>query len=135
MITHDHATERARLVLPNVLYTFTLQGGNEFQGRFTQTMIRMNPSHMNGKPLDIAVNTILSIQRVNDPGWLISQRRKHLLFELSGGAKIAGNPDDTVCLVDIVITQDGKVKSILKDCQVEYENILEVKQVTEDARE
>ena len=122
----------ARSLLSNGLYTFILQGGNEFQGRFKRTTIRIKPTYMNGKPLDIAVNTILSIQRVNDQGWPISQKLKHFLFELTGFAKIAGIPNDKVCLVDIVIIEDGNVKSIFKDCQVEYKNILEVKQVMED---
>lgn len=127
MVKHKHTTERAKFVLLNLLYTFTLNGENTFQGCFKQPVIRMNPTYMNGKPLDIAVDTILSIQRVNDLGW---PKLKHFLFELNGGAKISGIPDDKVCMVNIVIIQDGKVKSILKDCSIEFENIQEVEKVT-----
>ena len=127
-----YATGKSKRRSPRMLYTFTLHDANTFHGRFTQSVIRVNPSYMNGKPLDIAVNTIVSIQRVNDPGWLISQRLKHFLFELSDGAKLSGIPDEKVCLVDIVILQDGKVTSILRECNIEFENIREVKQVAED---
>ena len=130
MIQAQHTIREPKQRLPTMLYRFTLHGGNTFYSRFTQPVIRLNPSYMNGKPLDIAVDTIISIQRVNDPGWLISQRLKHFLFELDGGVKLSGIPDEKVCLVDIMILQDGKVSSIFRDCRVEFENIREVKLVT-----
>jgi len=131
MLLQELTRNTVKLELPpNLLYTFTLHGGNEFHGRFKQSVIKARSAYMNGAPFDIAVDTILSIHRVDGPRWLLARRQRYFLFELGEGIKITGVPDEKACLVDIVILQGSSVTSILNDCKVEFENILKVKQVT-----
>jgi hypothetical protein len=105
----------------NGLYQFILKGDTEFQGQFNQAFIRVTPTSLNGIPVDLAVTMISKIQRVNDPGWLISRKLKYFVFELSDGTKIAGLPNCKVLSVSA---------PFIEDCKVEFENILEVVRLT-----
>lgn len=101
----------------NTLYKFTLKGDTGFQGQFSQRFIKVHPAYLNGKPIELAVAMITRIQRVNDPGWRISRKLMYFIFELTDGSKIAGLPNDKEFSVNTIFS---------KDCQVEFESILEV---------
>jgi hypothetical protein len=102
-------------------YKFLLKGDTEFQGQFNQASIKVNPTFLNGKPIELAVAMITKIQRVHDPGWLVSQKLMYFIFELTDGTKIAGLPEYNVLSVRM---------PFIDQCKVEFKNILQVEKVT-----
>ena len=101
-------------------FKFFLKGETQFQARFTQAEIHVNPSHLNGMPMNLAVTHIAKIERVNDPGWMVSRKLKHFLFELQDGTKIAGLPDSEILSVQL---------PYLEQCHIELENILSIERI------
>ncbi len=101
-------------------YKFTLTGDTGFQGQFSQAFIKVQPAHLNGKPIDLAIAMIARIQRVNNPGWIVSQKFMYFVFELNDGSRIAGLPNNKECSVTTIFSGN---------CEVEFENILEVEKV------
>ena len=104
----------------NMLYKFILKGDTEFQGQFNQISIRVTPTSLNGRPIDLAVAMISKIQRVNNPGWIASRKLMYFLFELNDGTKIAGLPNNEVFSVNM---------PFIDQYSVEVENILEVEKI------
>ncbi|GAK59385.1 hypothetical protein U27_06369 [Candidatus Vecturithrix granuli] len=101
-------------------FKFFLKGETHFQARFTQTEIHVKPSHLNGMPMNLAVTYIVKIERVNDPGWMVSRKLKHFLFELQDGTQIAGIPDSEILSVQL---------PYLEQCHIELENILSIEKI------
>ncbi len=120
MMSKDNVVDRKTVQQINTWYNFVLQGETEFHGQFSQTSIEMQPAHLNGMPVDLAVANIISIRRVNNPGWLVSRKFMYFLFELTDGTKLAGVPNNNVCTVNM---------ALIENCKVEFENILQVKKV------
>ncbi len=120
MTDKKNVVDQKQLPQMKPLHRFTLKGGTKFQGQFSQTCITVQPTHLNGDPIDLAVAMINKIQRVNDPGWMASRKLRYFIFELHDGSKIAGLPNNKECSVSTIFSGD---------CEVEFENILEVEKV------
>lgn len=84
---------------------------------------------MNGRPINLAMVTIIRMQRIEGPTSEISRRLRYFIFELNNGMKITGTPHCKICLVDIIIVKDGEVETVIRNCKIEFEHIVEVTQM------
>ncbi len=123
MIIQEYPIERKERQQINIRYKFTLKGNTEFEGRFSQPSITISPESLNGTSVDIVVENIMMIRRVDDPGWPVSHKLKYFIFELNNGAKIAGLPNCKVLPVSV---------TFIENCKVECENILKIEKMTGD---
>lgn len=120
IIKKGHPQNSAGINQTRVWHKFTLKEDNEFQGQFNQASLTILPAYLNETPIEIAVDHILKISRVDNSGWIISQKLKHFVFELTNGMKIAGIPIEKECLVTI---------PVIGPCQFEFENVVTVERV------
>ncbi len=101
-------------------YRFTLKENTEFQAQFKQEWMTIRPASLNGFPINLAIEHIVKIKKVNDPGWMVSRKLKYFVFELQDGSHIAGLPNCKSFLVNT--TFSGA-------CKIEIENILLIEKV------
>ena len=120
MIIRKHPQNASKINQTRVWYKFTLKENTEFQGQFNQASLTILPAYLNGTPIEIAVDHILKISRVDNPGWIISHKLKYFMFELTNGTKTAGTPTQKTCSVTV---------PIIGLCQIEFENVVTVERM------
>ena len=120
MGNNEGGASEQRVQLSDVCFKFLLKGETQFQAQFKQAAIQVKPTNLNGASLNLAVTHIAKIERVNDPGWMVSRKLKHFLFELHDGTQIAGIPECEIFSVQL---------RHLDLCHVDVEHILSIEKI------